>query len=551
MKNFNFTRVFQDLNAGLVVFLVALPLCLGIALASDAPLMSGILAGVIGGIVVGALSGSQLGVSGPAAGLIATALAGLAALGSFQAFCLATLLAGGLQLVLGLVRAGTLANYFPTSVIKGMLAAIGIIIILKQLPHLVGLDSDYEGDIDFSQQDGENTISELGHLLDAVTPASVLIGLLGIAVIILWNLPFIQKIKLLSLIPGPLLAVVVGVVVQGNLMRMGSSIALEPKHLVQIKASTNPIDWVTLPDFNAIGNLEVWWYAVLIAVIASVESLLCAEATDKIDPQMRIANKNKELIAQGLGNVIAGFVGALPITQVIVRSSANVQAGGQTRLSAIVHGILILLAVIAIQPVLNAIPMASLAAVLIMVGYNLVKPSLFKKYYQKGWTQFVPFLVTIPAVFFVDLLPGVGIGIGVAILFILRRNFRAPYTFVLVESNGTRILKLKLGSIVGFFNKGAMIQTLEMVPDGSRIIIDASSTGFIDPDIVEVLEDFVKTLPTRNISYELIGSLDHSEFSKNPVSDLRKQLRLHATPADDDSQKAATKTADGITREDN
>lgn len=513
--------------------------------------MSGILAGVFGGVVVGALSGSQLGVSGPAAGLIATSLAGLAALGSFEAFCLATLLAGGMQLLLALVKAGTLANYFPTSVIKGMLAAIGIIIILKQLPHLVGLDADYEGDIDFFQADGENTISELGHLLDAVTPASVVIGLLGIGMIILWNMPFIQKNKFLSLIPGPLLAVVIGIVLQGNLTRIGSDMALAPEHLVQIKASSNPVDWITLPDFNVIGNLDVWWYAFLIAVIASVESLLCAEATDKIDPQLRIANKNKELFAQGVGNVFAGLVGALPITQVIVRSSANVQAGGQTRLSAIFHGLLILLAVIAIQPVLNAIPMASLAAVLIMVGYNLVKPSLFKKYYKKGWTQFIPFLVTIPAVFFVDLLPGVGIGIGVAVLFILRRNFRAPYTFVLVESNGTKILKLKLGSIVGFFNKGAIIQTLELVPEGSRVIIDASATGFIDPDIVEVLEDFVQSLPMRKITYELIGSLDHAELSKNPVSDLRKRLQSLAAVAIEPSPQAALKSVDSATKEGN
>ncbi len=486
--------------------------------------MSGILAGVIGGILVGLFGGSELGVSGPAAGLVATVLAGIGVLGSFEAFCLATMLAGVLQVLLGLAKAGALARYFPTSVIKGMLAAIGIIIVLKQIPHLVGLDTDYEGDLDFFQLDGHTTLSELGYLVDAITPGAILIGVVGLGVMVLWNRPVIKNHQQLGAIPGPLLAVVFGVALQMIFEQAAPSLALSPEHLVQIKASNNPIEWVRLPDFTAIWRLDVWFYGLIIGLIASVESLLCAEATDKIDPEMRVANKNRELLAQGFGNVVSGLVGGLPVTQVVVRSSANVQAGAKTRLSTIFHGFLILFTVVAMPFLLNEIPMASLAAVLILVGYNLAKPSLAIKYYQKGWGQFIPFVITILAVLFTDLLIGVGIGIATGLFFILRRNFRAPYTFVLVESNGTKILKLKLGSIVGFFNKGAIIQTLELIPEGSRVIIDASGTGFIDPDIVEVLEDFALSHANRNISYELIGSLQHPQWSKNPVRDLRKQL---------------------------
>jgi MFS superfamily sulfate permease-like transporter len=525
VNKLNMNQVFKDLNAGLVVFLVAIPLCLGIALASKAPLMSGVIAGVLGGLVVGALSGSQLGVSGPAAGLVATTIAGIAACGSFEAFCMATMLAGCIQIVLGLVRAGALARYFPTSVIKGMLAAIGIIIVLKQIPHIVGLDSDYEGDTNFFQADGHTTLSEFGYLLDALTPGALLIGLVGLAIMIVWSLPLIQKVKALSLVPGPLLAVAFGIAMQSILAASGSSLALEPAHLVQVTASQNPVDWISTPDFSKLFDSTVLFYAVVIALIASVESLLCAEATDKIDPHLRVANKNKELWAQGVGNMLAGLVGGLPITQVIVRSSANVQAGGQTRLSAIFHGLLILVAVVAIPNVLNAIPMASLAAVLIMVGYNLAKPSLIKKYYKKGWTQFIPFIVTIPAVLLTDLLIGVGIGIAVAIFFILRRSFRAPYTYHIIQASDHQVVLLKFANILSFLNKGVIIQTLESLPTRARVIIDVTNVGFIDPDIVEVIEDFVQRAPTKGIEIELKGTLDHTAVSKNPTKDLRNEIK--------------------------
>lgn len=529
MKQSFFAHFRKDLNAGVVVFLVAVPLCLGIALASKAPLMSGILAGVIGGVVVGLLSGSQLGVSGPAAGLVTMTIAGVAACGSFEAFCLATAIAGGIQLLLGLVGAGTIARFFPTSVIKGMLAAIGIIIVLKQIPHLVGLDSDYEGDMDFLQSDGHTTLSELTHLFDSLTPGSILIGVVSLAFLVVWSQPIVQRRKVLSLIPGPLLAVILGITMQEVFVASGSSMALQDEHLVHIEASRNPIDWISLPDFSAIGNQQVWIYGLLIALIASVESLLCAEATDKIDPQMRVANKNRELLAQGVGNVLSGMVGGLPVTQVIVRSSANVMAGGLTRLSTIVHGLLILAAVIALPSVLNMIPMASLAAILILVGYNLAKPTLFVKYFKKGWTQFLPFLLTIPAVLLTDLLTGVGIGIALSLVFILMRSVRAPFQSEVEEDAQGLTVRFKLGPIVSFLNKGAIIEALELVPEGSRVSIDATGSLFIDPDIVEAIEDFASASATREIAVQIEGSLVRPKSRQRPVKVLRKALSQHSS----------------------
>jgi MFS superfamily sulfate permease-like transporter len=530
MKNSMFAYIRKDVNAGLVVFLVSVPLCLGIALASKAPLMSGILAGVIGGLVVGAFSGSHLGVSGPAAGLVATVIAGIGVLGGFEAFCMATLIAGLIQVLLGVLRAGALASYFPTSVIKGMLAAIGIIILLKQIPHLVGLDSDYEGDLNFIQSDGQNTFTELEHLFDAFTPGPIVIGLASLVVLLVWMLPFVKQNKRLSLIPGPLLAVCAGIGIQAWFVVSGSPLALAPAHMVHLEASANPIEWITLPKIGLLLNPDVWLYGFIVAMIASVESLLCAEATDKIDPHNRIANKNRELVAQGIGNFLAGLFGALPITQVIVRSSANEQAGGQTRLSTMVHGLLILVAVIIFPGVLNAIPMASLAAILAVVGFNLAKPEVFKKYYHKGWMQFVPFIVTIVAVLLTDLLRGVGIGIGVSIFFILRRSFRAPYSYQIEQAPEGQRIVLKLADIVSFLSKGVIIQTLESVPDNATLIVDASDLGLIDPDIIETFEDFAKGAADRGITFQLIGTLDHTEVIKNPTSSFRKEIAGQTEP---------------------
>lgn len=524
MKNYDLSKGIKDANAGLVVFLVALPLCLGIAVACKAPIMSGIIAGIIGGVVVGTLSGSPLGVSGPAAGLVATILASFGELGTFQGVCLAVMLSGGIQVLLGLARLGSLASYFPTSVIKGMLAAIGIIIILKQIPHMVGLDSDYEGDFNFFQADGHNTLSEFLYLLDALTPGAVLIAVVGLALMVLWNQRFIQQNKVLSLIPGPLLAVIAGIVLQVVFEKTGSSLALAPEHLIQIKASSNPVEWVIFPDWGQIGSGGVWKYAAIIAVIASVESLLCAEATDKMDPEMRVSNKNRELLAQGAGNLLSGLIGGLPVTQVIVRSSANVQAGAKTRMSAIIHGLLILLTVVAFPGILNEIPMASLAAVLILVGFNLTKPSIVIKYYKKGWTQFLPFMATLLAVQY-DLLVGVGVGVAVALFFILRRSFRAPYSYQLSRSSNSTEITLKLANIVSFMNKGVIVESLQMIPKDSTVVIDASDCDMIDPDVEEVIEDWMRKAPSMGIFVKLRGSLDHDPVVKNPAKALRSELR--------------------------
>lgn len=524
MKKLSFATVQRDINAGLVVFFVAIPLCLGIASASTgAPLMSGLIAGMIGGVVIGILGGSQLGVSGPAAGLVATVIAGIAALGGFETFCLATMIAGVLQLLLGAVGAGRLAEYFPTSVIKGMLAAIGIIIILKEIPHLVGYDKDYLGDLDFFQADGANTFTELGRMVGGITPSSVVIGIICMALLILWEQKFIQNNRVLRLAPGPLLAVLVGVGMQVLFELRFPEWKLEPEHLVNIPTDSSPADWFHLPDFGNFST-KVLGYGIIIALVASVETLLSTEATDRIDPLMRVSNKNRELLAQGTGNFLSGLLGGLPITQVIVRTSANVNAGGQTRLATIVHGSLIFLAVLLVPQLLNEIPMASLAAILVLVGYKLAKPSLFKKYYKKGWSQFIPFVVTIVAVNFSDLLTGVGIGIAVAIFFILRRNFRAPFTYEHTEEDGRPVITLKLSSIVSFLNKGAMVETLDKIPTGSKVIIDATECGLIDPDVVEVIEDFLQAAPSRHIHYQVLGTLDHSQQVKNPAKELKKEL---------------------------
>ncbi len=522
-----FSSLGKDLNAGLVVFLVAIPLCLGIALASDAPIMSGVLAGIIGGVVVGFFAGSELGVSGPAAGLVTVVAAGAIELGTFEAFCLAILIAGIFQFILGILKAGFLTSLFPLSVIKGMLAAIGIIIFLKQIPHAVGLDTDYEGDLDFFQADGRNTLSELAYMFDAFSPGAIVIAAACLATLIIWGLPFIQRNKILSFLPGPLLAVMMGIGLQAIFKTAAPSWVLSKEHLVQVDANMSMSEWITFPDFTAIGNIKVWFYAGIIASIASIESLLCAEATDKIDPHKRVGNKNKELIAQGIGNMLAGLVGALPITQVVVRSSANVQAGGQTRLSAIFHGVLIFLAVALVPFILNMIPNASLAAILMVIGFKLAKPTLFKIQFKKGWGQFIPFLVTVIAILLTDLLKGVGVGMVFGIFFILRENLRAPYkTNVSKTEDGRVRIVIQLAEIVSFLNKGILNKTLQEIPDNAVLIIDGSHSGTIDPDVVETIQDFMESDATKdrgiNVEFKYEGLTDKRV---NPFDQLKIQIK--------------------------
>lgn len=501
----------KDFLAGLVVFLVALPLCLGIGLASTnvegitslPSVFPGLLAGVIGGIVVGLISGSRLGVSGPAAGLITIIISSIGILGSYEAFLVSVLLAGVIQVIFGFFKLGIIAKYVPTSVIKGMLAAIGITLILKEIPHLLGYDKDFFGDESFWQFDGHNTFTELAYSMNAFQEGSVLIGLLSILIIIVLDKPFFKKNSVMKLIPSALIVVLVGVMIQ--LLTKGSSLEISSKHLVQLPVlkSFSEISTVLFfPDFNALGNWQVYTVAITIALVASLETLLSVEATDKLDPEKNTTPTSRELTAQGLGNIFSGLIGGLPITQVVVRSSANIDAGGKTKLAAVIHGVLLILAVILLPALLNQIPLASLAAILIMVGYKLTKTGLFKEMYVKGMDQFIPFILTIVGVLFTDLLKGIGIGLVVSIYFILRRNFQNHFT----KTETVGELRIKLSEEVTFLNKVGIHTTLENAAPHSKIIIDASNCKSIDQDILELLEEFKKYGSVhKEIDFQLIN----------------------------------------------
>ena len=502
-----FANLKYDLPASLVVFLVALPLCLGIALASGAPLFSGIIAGIVGGIVVASISDSQLGVSGPAAGLAVIVLSSIQELGTYEVFLFAVILAGVMQLVLGFIKAGVIGYYFPSSVIKGMLSGIGIIITLKQIPHAFGYDSDPAGDFAFNQIDDHNTLSELGYMLDNISMGAVLITAVAMTILIVWEQPFMKKVNFLKLVPGPLVAVVAGVVM--NLVfRSSQEFALHHEQIVNIPQANSVMGFLgqfTFPDFSQWMNPKIYTVAITLAVVASLETLLSVEATDKLDPNKRITPTNRELKAQGVGNIISGCIGGLPVTQVIVRSSANIQSGGKSRLSAIIHGFLLLISVIAIPNVLNLIPLASLAAVLIMVGYKLAKPSLFKEMYRKGPTQLVPFLATILGIVFTDLLMGIALGMIVAFFQILWNNYKVPFHFDANDYEKGNPIKIQLSEDVSFLNKASIIHTIKLIPNDVHVIVDATKTKNIDLDVLEIIEDFLQNAKTRNINIELIG----------------------------------------------
>ncbi len=497
----------SDLPASIIVFLVAVPLCLGIALASGAPLFSGIIAGIVGGIVVGAFSGSQLGVSGPAAGLAVNVLVAIQDLGSFEIFLLAVFLSGIVQLILGFAKAGIIGYYFPSSVIKGMLAGIGIIIILKQIPHAFGYDKDYEGSLSFAQPDGHNTLSELMYMMEAITPGALIIALISMAILVLWERPFMKKIAIFKLVQGPLVVVAVGILF--SLVFSGhATLNLAQEHMVNIPVADSLSGFFgqfTFPDFSQIFNPAVYMTAVTIAVVASLETLLCLEATDKLDPQKRVTPANQELKAQGIGNMISGLIGGLPITQVIVRSSTNIQSGGQTKMSAILHGMLLLLCAAAIPHVLNLIPLASLAAILFLVGYKLAKPVLFKQMYKLGWSHFIPFIVTIVGIVLTDLLVGIGLGLTVAIFYVLYNNYKRPYLFKGSEFKAGEPIRLELAEDVTFLHKANILKTLSQIPEDSNVIIDASRSINIDQDVIEIIEDFEANAHYRSITVEVIS----------------------------------------------
>lgn len=497
----------SDLPASIVVFLVAVPLCLGIALASGAPLFSGIIAGIVGGIVVGVFSGSQLGVSGPAAGLAVIVLVAIQDLGSFEIFLLAVFLSGIIQVILGFAKAGIIGYYFPSSVIKGMLAGIGIIIVLKQIPHAFGYDKDYEGSLSFTQPDGHNTFSELMYMMEAITPGALVITIISMGILILWERPFMKKNPIFKLVQGPLVVVAVGILF--SLVFSGhTTLDLAQEHMVNIPVAESLSGFFgqfTFPDFSQIFNPAIYMTAVTIAVVASLETLLCLEATDKLDPQKRVTPANLELKAQGIGNMISGLIGGLPITQVIVRSSTNIQSGGQTKLAAILHGMLLLLCAAAIPHVLNLIPLASLAAILFLVGYKLAKPVLFKQMYSLGWSHFIPFVVTIVGIVLTDLLVGIGLGLNVAIFYILYNNYKRPYLFKESEFKAGEPIRLELAEDVTFLHKANILRTLSQIPDDSNVIIDASRSINIDQDVIEIIEDFEANAHYRDITVNVIS----------------------------------------------
>ncbi len=503
-----FSNLKDDFPASIVVFLVATPLCLGIALASGAPLFSGIIAGIVGGIVVGMVSGSPLGVSGPAAGLAVIVLTAIAALGSFETFLLAVVLAGVFQMALGYLRAGVIGYYFPSSVIKGMLSGIGIIIILKQIPHAFGYDEVPEGSFEFSQTDSQNTFSEFTNMLNFIQPGAVIITLIALAILILWDRPFMKKIKLTKWIQGPLVAVTSGILLNLLFVAVAPQLAIDTKHLVQLPVVGSWDGFLglfTFPDFSQLGNMAVYTTAITIAVVASLETLLCVEATDKMDPYKRVTPTDRELKAQGLGNIISGLIGGLPITQVIVRSSANIQSGGKTKASAVLHGVLLLLAALAIPFMLNLIPLACLAAILFVVGYKLAKPALFSSMYRQGWYQFVPFIITVLGIVFTDLLIGIGMGMGVAIFFILLNNYRNPYFLADEPHKPGDLIQIKLSEDVSFLNRASIMRTLDEIPANMKVEIDASRSASIDYDVYELIKDYEEKARMNGVDLTLKG----------------------------------------------
>lgn len=526
MKNNFFSHLKSDLPSSLVVFLVAMPLCLGIALASGAPLFSGIIAGIVGGIVVALLSGSPLGVSGPAAGLAVIVLSAIQDLGSFEVFLLAVVIAGVIQLALGFLKAGIIAYYFPSSVIKGMLTAIGIIIFLKQIPHAFGYDKNPEGELAFTQPDGQNTFSELLNMLDYISPGALVISTLSLAILILWERPFMKKIPIFSIIQGPLVVVVLGILLQLGFAN-SADLMIQADHLVSIPVAANIGDFFgqfSFPDFGSIGNPQVYVVAITMAIVASLETLLCVEATDKLDPDKRVTPTNRELVAQGVGNMISGFIGGLPITQVIVRSSANIQSGGKSKASAFFHGILLLVSAIAIPNVLNMIPLASLAAILLVVGYKLAKPALFKQMYKLGKSEFIPFMITVIGIVFTDLLMGIALGMVVAIFHILWTQYKRPYTFNQEEMKEGEPIKIILSENVSFLNKAGMMRTLAEIPGGTKVVLDASKTHSIHPDVDEIITDFIGQSSNRNIEVTALGWDELHGAEVNPVRDFEQTL---------------------------
>ena len=515
-----FKTLKNDLPASIVVFFVALPLCLGISVASGAEPITGLIAGIVGGIIVGSASGSKIGVSGPAAGLaviVATAIGNL----GYENFLVAVVLAGVFQIILGVFKAGIIGYYFPSSVIKGMLTGIGIVIILKEIPYFFGLDKNPEGDFAFLQVDGENTLTELLKAINAVISGNfdygaTIIAIISMAILLLWGNVLSKKGKIFKLIQGPLVAVLVGIIYY--FVTKDSNLALSSEHLVSVPVAESLSglkDLLTFPDFSAITNPQILITAFTIGLVASLETLLCVEATDKLDPDKNVTPTNKELFAQGTGNIVSGLIGGLPVTQVIVRSSANIQSGGKSKASAVIHGFLLLISIITIPNVLNLIPLSVLAAILFIVGYKLAKPKLFMQMYNSGFKQFLPFIITVLGIVFIDLLWGIGLGLAVGVVVILIKSYQNSH-FLHIEGEDVDDGKVKmtLAEEVTFFNKAAILKELDSLPENSYLELDVRKTRYLDNDIIEILEDFAFKAKERSIDIKLIserGTVENPE----------------------------------------
>jgi carbonic anhydrase len=496
----------SDLPAGLVVFLVAVPLCLGIALASGAPLFAGLVSGMVGGLVVSLLSGSQLMVSGPAAGLTAIVVAAIGQLGSFEAFLASVVLAGVLQVGLAALRAGIIGYFFPSSVIKGMLAAIGLILILKQLPHAVGYDVNAMGDEAFRESGSGNTFTSLAVAARALTLGPTLLAVASLVLLVVLDRPGVKRRT--RLLPGPLLIVLLGVLANELFTAAVPALAIDPTHRVQLPQAESFSAWLSLfttPDWSALARPETWRIALTIGLVASLETLLSLEATDKIDPYKREAPPNRELFAQGIGNTLCGLIGGLPITGVIVRSSVNIDAGARTRTAAFFHGVLLLVAVLAFPGLLNRIPLASLAAILLYTGYKLAHPRLFRTAYRLGWSQFLPFTATVVAIVLTDLLVGIGVGLAIGAFFVLKNNYEHPFHRTTENYHYTKVLRLTLSEETSFLNKASIVRTLNELPPGTDVEVDGTRARYIDYDVLEILNDFRETARLRNIRLRLLG----------------------------------------------
>ena len=511
-----FSHIKTDISAGVVVFLIALPLCLGISLASGAPLFAGIIAGIIGGIVVGLLSGAQINVSGPAASVALVFLTAITTLGSYEAVLTAALVAGIFQIILGYIRAGTIAYFFPSSMIKGILASIGLILIINQVPHAFG----YTGDRLFGRTEHglyENIVGAFSYVASNISVGATIITLISLVIIFIWDWPSLKKHTFFKLVPSALIAVIVSILINQLYTRSFPGLVLSGKSLVQLPEAgsfSEFFSFFTFPDFSALTNPQLYQVALSITFIASLESLLSTEAGDKLDPYKRKTSTNRELKAQGIGNIISSAIGGLPVTAVIVRTSANVMAGGRTKLSTIMHGSIMLLCVVSIPKVLNMIPLPALSAVLFVVGYRLTSFSLFRQMYRLGKRHFIPFIATILAVLFTNLITGIMIGGGVAIFLILRDNYKTPFFIDRRNHHEGEKIYLTLSEEVTFLNKASIMLTLDHVAPNSEVVIDASRSVNIDDDVLEILHEFKSNAQYKNITITTIDMDRHFAKSK-------------------------------------